>query len=463
MKEECKRLIQNIIYLIMGLQVLMGLSWMLVNLGKVPRFEESMELLQMSKTLCVDEYTGILYPLGIRLLYAVAGLLSLPGCSFVYILQVVVAYTAYGYFMRKVFFPGKEVSLGLRNKIRFWALFVITVPPIAQCHMALLSYSLVTSVMVVLLADTIELWRGAEAEKKLVLRIGAGWILSAFLCPDYAWLCGIAVVLSTIRYMILRKKKAVKLLVMCLSCSLFIGCVSSVVQTEGSMGKIQKSVGAMLLQRFVWPNFSTFHLFWYDEIKALWDSKEIVTIAQHPEMVIYEFGPMVEATYGKERANDFYWHMSKKAFSLDTRNIVGNILEDTAAYLCPPLTMFLQLQGVGESYTGWNYGRMQDFAPVLTKYYVNYSLHAWCALLVLCVLLGILTGIEKRTGDTGKSGKKKQWIGLYLGTVSIALNLWYVMTSGNMQDYKKVMLNSILWAFLYAWMACKSSETFSKT
>ena len=462
MKEECKKLIQNIIYLIMGLQILMGFLWMAANLGKVPRFQECMEFLHMSETLCVDEYTGILYPLGIRLLYAVAGLLQLPGCSFVYLLQVVAAYLAYIYFLRKVFFPGEELSVLLRNRLRFGVLFILTVPPIAQCHMALLPYSLATSVMVVLLADTIELWRGAELEKKLVLRMGAGWILSAFLCPDYAWLCGVAVVLSTIRYMILRKKKAVKLLVMCLCCSLFIGCVSPVVQTEGSMGKIQKSVGAMLLQRFVWPNFSTFHLFWYDEIKALWDSKEIVTIAQHPEMVIYEFGPMVEATYGKERADDFYWHMSKKALSLDTRNIVGNIMEDTVAYLCPPLTMFLQLHGmdVGEAYTGWNYGRMKDYAPVLTGNYVNYSLSAWCILLVLCALLGILSEREKKATD---KSNKKQWIGLYLGTVSIAVNLWYVMTSGNMQDYKKVMLNSILWAFLYAWMACKSSETFSKT
>ncbi len=460
MKEEGKKLIQNIIYLIMGLQVLMGLLWMAANLGKVPRFQECMEFLHMSETFCVDEYTGILYPLSIRLLYAVAGLLRLQGCSFVYLLQVVVAYLAYIYFLRKVFFSGEELSVLLRNKLRFGVLFILTVPPVTQCHMALLPYSLATSVMVVLLADTIELWRGVVPDKKLLLRLGAGWILSAFFCPDYAWLSGIAVVLSSIRYMILQKKVAVNLLILCVSSSLFIGCVSPVVQTEGSMGKIQKTVGSMLLQRFVWPNFSTFHLFWNDEVKALWDPREIVVMSQHPEMVIYEFGPVVEATYGKERANDFYWNMSKWAFSLDTKNIVGNLLEDTAAYLCPPLTIFLQLHGVGESYTGWNYGRMKDYAPVLTGYYVNYSLNAWCVLLVLCVLLGILSEREKKA--TNRS-KKKQWLGLYLGTVSIAVNLWYVMTSGNMQDYKKVMLISILWALFYARMACKSSETFSKT
>lgn len=443
MKAEVKKLIQSIIYILMGLQVLLGGLWICSSLGGVSRFEESTELLAMSKTLCIDEYTGILYPLCIRAFITLGEWVKLSGCAFVYVLQLVVACLAYQYFLKRV--------VGCSGKKGwFFALFIVTIPTIAQCHVAVLPYSLVSSVFVLLLTELVELWRDeAKLRLKQMLRIGIWWVVSALICPDYSWLSGIAVVISALRYLLLHKKTAWQLLALCLAGVLCIGTIEALVQKDGAMGKIQRFVGSAMVLRCVWPNFGTFQYFWGEEVTALWNSRELANLAMYPEKVIYEFGPVLEQTYGKERAEEIYLEMSKTAISLDTKNIVLNMAREGAAYVCPPLTMLLQLKGVGVSYTGWNYGRMKDYAPELTGYYVNYALYTWVCVFGLSV---VLWWLNRNTGQEGRVCKQKMWTGGFIGTVSLVINLWYVMCSGNMQDYKKVIVNSVLCAFLVIWL-----------
>lgn len=433
MKEEFKRLIQNIIYILMGLQIVLGLLWIGANIGEVPRFGESTELLTMSESMRIDEYTGILYVLCIRVLFTIGEWIGLPGCAFVYVLQLAVALLTYQYFLKNVVHcSGKMVW--------FFAGFLLTVPTVTQCHLAILPYSLVSSAFVILLADLGKLWhKEYELTGKYVLRIGISWVASALLCPDYAWLSGIAVVMSALRFLWCKKRMVWQLLALCVAGALCICTVENLVQTEGATGKIQKNAGAVMVQRFVWPYFGTLGFFWGEEVTGLWDAAGLMSLSTYPERVIYEFGPVLEEACGKERANEIYWEMSQTAISMNTKNIAKNIISDAVAYVCPPLTMLFQLHGAGVSYTGFNYGRMKDFTPQLTKYYVNYALYAWAAIFILSVLLWAL-----RRSTAKKPGATKERVSGFFCTMSIVVNLWYVMCSGNMQDYKKLMVNSVL-------------------
>lgn len=435
MKEEGKKLIQSIIYILMGLQIVLGGLWIGANLGYVSRFEESTELIAMSESLCVDEYTGILYPICIRVLFAIGRWTTLPGCALVYLVQLMIAAVAYRHFLHKVMCVHDK-------RAWFFAGFIITIPTIAQCHVGILPYSLVSSVFVILLADLIVLWQRKERlTAKLLLPISIWWVLSALICPDYGWLSGIAAGLMIVLYVVQRKRILWQLVIMCMASILCISIVSACVQNQGGEGKIQKTIGAAMVQRFVWPNFATFQHFWSQEVLALWDTRDLAGLAMYPEKVIYEFGPLLEQTYGKERANEIYIEMAKTAIGLDTKNIIQNMAGDMAAYVCPPVTMWLQLKGVGTSYTGWNYGRMKDYAPVLTGYYVEYALNAW----VMVLLLGI--GLWLLTERGHKKFSEKLWTGSFLCAITIVINLWYVMCSGNMQDYKKLIVNSVLCGF----------------
>ncbi|MBQ7776473.1 MAG: hypothetical protein IJ379_11200 [Lachnospiraceae bacterium] len=442
MKKEIGLLIQSIIYILMGIQILFGLAWLVTNMGCIPAFEESTELLAMSKSLVIDEYTGMLYPLCLRV---VMGLGQKVGVSVLYLLQLAIAGVAYGYFMCKVM---KQQHWG---KLLFFVGFVLSIPGILQCHMAVLPYSLASSVFVILLADIRNLWqKDIMLTKKDMVRLAVWWIFSAQLCPDYGWLSGIVLGISIVYYMLLHKQPAVKLLALFLSGALCIAVLNAAIQTEGSMGKIQKSMGAVLIQRFVWPHFASFHTFWSPEITELWEMQEMTVFASFPEQVIYEFGPQVEAAYGRERANEIYWDMAVTAIGLDTKNVLQNMLVDTVSYICPPLTMKIQLEGMGVSHSGWNYGRMKEYTPILTKYYVNYALNVWVYLLVLCGVLGCLSW-KKKTEEKVSCTEpvlKRNRIGLYPVLTVLLIDLWYMMCTGGMQDYKKVIVNSILWAFL---------------
>lgn len=459
MKKEIRKLIQSVIYIGMGLQIILGVVWIGCNLGNVPRFEESAELITMSETLCVDEYTGILYPVSIRLAMLLEKWLGIAGCVFLYVLQIGVAYAAYGYFLKKVVCGKKEMNGQMRNRVRFFAGFAITIPAVLQCHMAILPYSLASSVFLVFVAQTVDLWRkDSTLTGKQIFTLGALWVISALLSPDYAWISGLAAGISILRYMQLHKQFSIKLVAMFVSAVLCINLCNAGFQQEGSMGKIQKSVGSAMLLRCVWPNFSKFQFFWKPEVLALWDEAGLADLSNFPEKVIYEFGPTMEQVYGKKRANEIYWDMVETSIGLDTKNILKNVISDGVAYICPPLSMLIQLQGVGVSYTGWNYGRMKDYTPLLTEYYVDYALMAWVYLWVLCLVWGAFS-LRKRSMAAGqKQSGKREWIGAYLCSVSIWINVWYVMSSGSMQDYKKLIVNSILWVFLLVRILQKGEE-----
>ncbi|MBQ9140419.1 MAG: hypothetical protein IJX63_01315 [Lachnospiraceae bacterium] len=458
MKVESKRILQSIIYMLMGLQIAFGTAWILCNLGEVPRFEESRELLAMSETLVIDEYTGIMYPVCLRLAMTLEHLIGFPGCAVLYILQLAAAYLAYGCFLKHVVFYGQEMKRRLRNKVCFYAGFAMTIPTVVQVHMALLPYSLASSTFIVLLAKTSLLWRREYTlHWKKGLEIGGLWVLSAQLCPAYAWIAGVAVGISFLRYLMLHKQSFIKLTAVCLAAVLCVNVLNSVFQTEGSLGKIQSSVGAVMIARFVWPNFLSYKYFWGPEVTGIWDYAGLAELSTYPEKVIYEFGPRLEECVGKEAANQIYWEMSLDALKLGTKSIVLTLLTDFAAYVCPPLTMLVQLQGTGVSYTGWNYGRMKDYAPELTRYYVEYALGAWGCIVGLCLVQSILSRGRKRN-----SARKGNYIGVYFCLVSLFINLWYIMNNGHMQDYKRLIVNSVLWAFVVIYVLVKTEQGFGK-
>ena len=113
MKKNVTEWIRITIYICMGLQIVFGLGWVLCNFTKLPGFGEGIELLNMSETLVVDEYTGFLFPLLLRGLQSFFSWIRIPVWSFLYVIQLVVAGIAYDYFLGKVIYSksGKEKAV----------------------------------------------------------------------------------------------------------------------------------------------------------------------------------------------------------------------------------------------------------------------------------------------------------------------------------------------------------------
>lgn len=452
MKQKIVEGIRITIYIWMGIQIVLGLGWALLNVGKLPDFADCRELLAMSENLVVDEYTGFLYPFLLRLLNICFSWSKVPVWTVMYVLQIVVAYVAYYYFLRKILVRKQEKWQKTCKTIPLLSLYILTVPVILQVHMAILPYSLASSLLLILMGKLSELWETGEVTLADWIKIAVLWIGSAQICTEYAWFSGLAVGMAAVGIIWKKRKMVWKPLLFMLICILSIAGFQTMLQTPGSQGKIQKSWQACLMTRVVWPNYSRFSYFWMEEIHDRWNGGALRELSTYPENVIYEFGPGIEELFGQEEANNIYYEMAKRTFQLDTRNIVSGMVKEGVAYLCPPVTAYLQLHGVGASYTGWNYGRMKDNAPVWTKYYVECALSGWIYMGLCCMVSLILKGSLNAKGFM-KEKKKRRKNALYCGSILLGVDLWYLMTYGNMQDYKRVIVCSVLWtSVILVWL-----------
>ena len=62
-----------------------------------------------------------------------------------------------------------------------------------------------------------------------------------------------------------------------------------------------------------------------------------------------------------------------------------------------------------------------------------------------------------------KEKKKRRKNALYCGSILLGVDLWYLMTCGNMQDYKRVIVCSVLWTLvILVWLTDIHKQSVSK-
>lgn len=456
-----KKIIYGLCFLLMGVQIVAGLLWLCGNLTAVQEFAETAELLEISKTWVLDEYVGIAYPICIWMV-------RIP--ALLYVLQVAAAFGAGVYFLNRNGVMERITQMSGKWTVYYGAAYLVTVPMMLQCHMAVLPFSFAYSVFLVLLADCIQLfWSREPMAMRKVAKICGMWLLGALFMPDYGWLGGIPVLLAffgCIRGVVAGKSgnlgKAVASLLLAFGVTVSaIAGTACVTQTPGSRGRIQKSFHASMLSRFVWPNFDRNSYFWNVYITDVCDPATLLEISQNPENVIYQFGPMMEQAYGRKMADDIYRQMAEVSLQMRTKEIMHEIVNDGLAYLCPQVAVQRHLDGKGISYTGWNYSRMQHHSPVLTKYYVNCALSSWNILAVLAIL-GMAVQLAVRVKQKKQNVQQVSQKGMILFPVVTILTfaVWYTMSAGGMQDYRNVLIVWALWAILAikGWEAWAENE-----
>ncbi len=445
----------------MTVQILLGIVWILCNFPSQWTYPETEYYISVADSWILDEYTGVLYPVLIKGSQMVMGFLGLPFEGLLYLVQIIVAFMCYSVFVLLCWWnrdtahghgEGEEQGIlrgGNRKSLfraAFGGLYLMTVPLCVQWHLSILPNSLLSSLFLLLLGFCIRAVRNKEyCNRKFVLQVCILWAAMTLLQPDYWWFGLIPVLYIGIS---LIRQKAFRML-LCLLAVAIISSVGSVaintlVQTPGSNGKIQKSLGASMVSRMVWPNFHTNYFFWPDEIKEIMTQIEGLYISEHADMVQISFGPMVEEAYGKEKANEFYWEMAINCFTVRTKEVVTAIRDDFAAYLFTPWQVKVQLDGGGLSYSGWNYGKMKTETPGLTRWYVDYGLISFRIGIILVACLEVGECIKRRRIKV--SGCREGRCLLVLCVLSQVM--WYTMAGGGMMDYRNVPVVVLLWYYV---------------
>lgn len=425
------------VVLLMGLQIVLGFAWLVANLGGVQDFAETTELLEISHTWVLDEYVGIGYPVCVYLARIPASVTGVSYALFLYVFQIAAAFFAAKYFLRKSGVAEGKCAL-------FGAAYLVTVPLAAQFHVAVLPYSFASSLFLVFLGETVSLCRKGICEKKGLCVIALCWLAGALLLPEYLWLMGAVMAVFGILWIKRNGRRFLAFCVLFFSVVLSVCLVSALTVEPHSRGRMEQSVSGMLLARVVWPNVDKNSYFWSEKVTGLFDAETLLEISHEPENVLYVFGYEMEKAYGTEVSRQEYRQMAVTSLKMRTREILLEVGRDFLSYEFPQGAVRSQLRGNGVSYSGWNYNRMQEKVPVLTKYYVNLSLGGFFVLLALIILIRIVNAMGSSEFVRLFMERNPEWI---LPVFVVVLSgLWYTMEGAGIWDYKNALVISALWA-----------------
>lgn len=462
----------------MGIQILLGLAWLINNMGGMQHFQES-ALLLSGESAPYAFYSGILY----RAMAALGAFCP----QALYGAQLAAA-AASAYWLLSCFFPKENKSLRVLG-----ALSITTIPQAMQCHLAVLPWSLGTSLM---LGET-ALWISAcnlrgnayggqnagglagegasqRAAERLSVLMLLGWLLLLLILPVYAWFA--LPMLWGILWQLGRGRKAggrvcALAAVALLLCSVTVNC-------GWNPAHWNRALAADALSRTGWPHFQyTYEEFprdLHDEI-GLVTARDVSAYADGVERVLI---PQLEEKHGAEETTALLWRLAGICLRDNLRTDVKNIVWDMAAYHAAPPILSMQLKGRAyDSYSGINYEQMRSRAPLLTRYYVAYGGRWWWMMLALAAGAWLFSrrrrrffsgkgreasGCENRKTDVadsagtapGAGGRRalRCWFPILAGAEWMILH--FVLGGSGIMDYKKTLWATILW---YAAALCVSA------
>lgn len=431
--------------IVMGVQIVFGVCWILQNLWLVPDFPQTVELLEMSETWVLDEYAGAAYVALVFVAQTLQRWIGIPFQIFLYVLQIALGiWAVYRLLYYAIEDHGDSFSREKQGKLVLASVFVNSIPFLLQAHMAVLPYSMAGSVLLILLAELLSLicWSGNDeclgdkkrfAYKMLLLIVF--WALSALICPEYRMISGGVAVIGVL-YTGIRRKALQGWLVI----GVVLGVLSSSLLAtftceEGSRDKIQDTFESQAMRRLAWPYLETMESVWPWDVVVAFSEEELGYASVTPERAMDVLGPRMEELFGKELANEYYGDMAIAALRYNTKAVLTQVGKDLGFYLCPQWSALRGLDGLGVSYTGQNYERLQESAPRLTQVFVKWSEISF-------VLFCLLTLVGWRRNKVN---------GLWLVMVSFAwitLAASCMWTSGGMVDYLKSAAVMVIWGML---------------
>lgn len=408
-------ILRAVLFIGFSIRIVLGLVWM------VSHFVETQEFAQVS--------SGI-YPLFARAVGLVPQVL--------YVLQLGAAFGA-GWQLLKAF--------GVSDRLwRTWgASVLLTFPMAMQCHLALLPYSFVSSLVLLELgfcAQTMTENRLLSLTK--LTKAGCCMLGLALLLPEYVWLGAIPLVFTVLLKLKAMWTQPKRLLYSCLLVAAFCGMLGGIGSLVHKGDSASRNLWFSIASRTAWPTFWVDSSGWSEGLyEAVGESAWEISI--RPGDMEQILRPLLESKVGAEQAEEYYREMAVTAWERHKSRIFRQVFWDALIYGAPEAVLQMQLSGIGyDSLSGRNYEMMAMRHPIMTKFYVSYS--SWWFWLSLGIAV-LLLPVRFMAGD-------KLFLRRYLafGTVAAlwmaAIVLYYTMQGAGIADYKCTLAAGQLWYIL---------------
>ena len=432
-----KPVIQGFVLCAVALQIVLGVIYIGSNFMAVPQFRDTTIYLEMAEHFVADEYTGILYPLFVKLCL---GISIVPYQILIYLIQIIVGLFCVYHFVC-TWTDRKLLAL-------LCALWINTIPFVAQAHVTVLPHSLAFSFLLLML---LEVLKGTVYRKPLSIADWAvllcSYTILAQLTQGYLLAGTLLVGWAVCLQLYAQAQKVLWFLVCMLICTgIFVSnlAVFHITQTPGYYGRMQRSLEARFFQRAGVATLSgKFLVYMPEEIQACFTASELDWLNKYPYQIETEFGPTLEARYGKEYADKLYWELGMLGLKTATKATLLDIAEDTIGYAMPLGYYATWQDGELKGATSWNYQQFIEETPELATAYAKICHFLWMSGFAVSVTVCFVAAC----------GNKKFYLNIWVPVLLyvIAYALYFALGGAGTYDYKLSLLPMVL---SYAPMCC---------
>ncbi len=428
-----RNLIKYFLYIAVFAQVVSGTVYLVCNFTEYIVYPETKEMVHVARGLLFDEYTGVLYPLFIRMCLGVQSLFGIGYYLVAHLVQLLFLAVAVCYFV-KTFFQGKKVWIATA--------YIISFPMVMQTILMVSPFAFKAAFGFVIIGAMVRLWKGLGRGVTWIWLFLA-YVLAAFNVPDdlYMWIVpigifGVAYFFKN-RKLLHIGKRICLLLAIVLVFFMAFGTLNSVAEA-GARGRMQRTVSSVLFQRTLWPELGIKYGFLPVDIRTYVDQYAAMESDASAEQIIYVIGPKVDREVGFDRANELYMESFLNQLSYNKKAIFGAVLNDCAGYLLAPYSTMKYLMGEEGSSFSTLYGMMSAKSPQMTY---NYFCIGFVSMFVL-TFAGVLRVVRQKL--LTKRALVKQF--LFFAGVLLYQGMWYSIANVQGVDYRYGLFNIAVFA-----------------
>ena len=156
----------------------------------------------------------------------------------------------------------------------------------------------------------------------------------------------------------------------------------------------------------------------------------------YPYKVQTEFGPTLEARYGKEEANDIYWQLGQLGLRVATKDNLVAIAKDTLGYAFPLGNYMTWQSGNNKGATVWNYQQFMQGSPDYSVAYAKVCQFLWLVGFSVSILVCIVGAYRTRNMHW------RLWLPALIYV--FAYSLLFALRGTDVYDYKVSLLPMVL-------------------
>ena len=432
-----------VLNIIMSVQILLGCIWMGMNITNLPTFGDTVEYINLSQTLLLDEYRPVLYPLILRLFIRLADVTGIAYQIPLYLFQTGISFAV-------IFYAVVKITQYMKYECSFYqklfvSLFFLTIPMITFMNFTVLTDSLANSSLVFLLIKLISICKEDKIQLKTCVALAFSLIIGSLLRADRVYSCLFVVAIVFIAKIChnskQRKQLIFAMIFICVSTIGIVRGINHVTQTPGRNGRIKTDLNFVLLDRIVWPNMAAHYNYFSDDIKDIVSYDDAVVFDSHNNNVMYQMASMLEQKVGKEKAGKIYREMAKVVWKHSHWKVLKDISEDILTMAATPISSLLHYYGVVEKNDSWNITCMSQKTPELTKIYDLYYLYT-----LLLMLLGNIILIAKFKYLNNLKYLLK--VIMPFVVMSAVITIWFSIGDGAPPNDRYALIIYILWSMI---------------